>query len=121
MKSLTFDKTVLERFYNNSTDDFVEILKDYIKSQSEMHFSLKKAYRDGIHELQKSIYVHSSIFCHVGFPNLTTEFLVFEALCKNSDDKDLIMEKFKNLLALIDESVIIAEKEIENLGQNIYQ
>ncbi len=121
MKSLTFDKTALKRFYNDSTDDFVDILKDYIKSKSEIHSSLKTAYKAGILELQKSIYVHSSIFCRVGFPNLTTEFLVFEELCKTSAEKDLILEKFKNLFTLIDESVIIAEEEIEKLQQDIYQ
>ena len=121
MESLTFDKTALLRFYNNSVDDFVEILKDYIKNKSEIHSSLKKAYKEGILVLQKSVYMHSSIFCYVGFPTLTTKFLAFETLCKNSADKDLILESFKSLLSWVDDSVNIAEKEIEKLEQHIYQ
>jgi hypothetical protein len=119
MKSVFFDKTVLKRFYNNSFDDFSEMLSEYIKNQKEIRLSLKAAFKTGILPLQKSIYFHSSIFCHVGFPTLTTSFLAFEARCKNTSDIRLLKECFDELLLQLDESVQVAKYEMKKLQQGV--
>ncbi len=121
MSTISFDKTALKRFYNNSYVDFAEILHDYLKNQKEIRASLKQAFKEGVESLQKSIYTHSSIFCHVGFPKLTTQFLAFEEVCKNTTDVKLLKSQFDALLSKVDESAIIAVYEIEKLEQQIYQ
>jgi hypothetical protein len=121
MCTITFEKNTLKRFYADSSVDFVEILSEYLKNQDEIQVSLKRAFEEGPETLQSSIHFHSSIFCYVGFPELTTIFLDFEEECKKTDNTSTLSEQFNKVLEKISESAVIARYEIEQLQESIYQ
>jgi hypothetical protein len=119
MSAISFDKTTLTRFYGDSSVDFVEILCEYLKTQDEIQTSLKSAFSEGLESLQSSIHFHSSIFCYVGFPELTNIFLEFEEMCKSRSDGSVLRTEFDFVLSKITESAGIARQEIEKLEQSI--
>jgi hypothetical protein len=121
MSSITFEKSTLKRFYGDSSVDFAEILSEYLTNQDEIHLSLKRAFKEGLEPLQSSIHFHSSIFCYIGFPELTAFFLDFEEDCKKTADISTLSVQFNELLEKVRESAVIAKYEMEQLQENIYQ
>jgi hypothetical protein len=106
MSGITFDKTTLTRFYGDSSVDFAEILSEYLKTQDDIQTSLKSAFNEGLEPLQSSIHFHSSIFCYVGFPELTNIFLEFEEMSKSKSDVSVLRAEFDLVLSKITESAV---------------
>jgi hypothetical protein len=113
MYKARFDKAVFTQYFDDSKDEFVEIINEYLKSHNDIINSLATTFEKNTEEFCNTLHYHSSAFMYVGFPQLSLDCLDFERKCMINDRMSM-KEEFTSLLNSIRDTKSILNKEMFN-------
>lgn len=119
MIKLALDKSLLEMYYGDRTEDIIRVLTEYSDTQQQIIQSLQEAFGQGNTALQKSLHLHSPAFTYLGFPQLYDECRELEAKCKTAANLHDLSQPFQELIQYIEESGSLVKQELGQLQKTM--
>jgi HPt (histidine-containing phosphotransfer) domain-containing protein len=102
MKTVKFNRHLLESFYGDQTDSVSDLLVSFVNDFSKTKQDLLSAFHSGKpDDLRELLHYHAPSFTYLGLPVLTTECRNLELKCIRLQNHDTIQTEFFQLLELI--------------------
>jgi HPt (histidine-containing phosphotransfer) domain-containing protein len=102
MKTVKFNRHLIESFYGDQTETAYDLLLTFVNDFSKTKQDLLSAFHSGkSDDLRELLHYHAPSFTYLGLPALTTECRSLELKCIQLQNHDTIQTEFFQLLELI--------------------